>query len=47
MPDVVGETEENARSAIESARAARRQVTDKETDEDPGTVLEQSPATGK
>jgi eukaryotic-like serine/threonine-protein kinase len=48
VPDVVGETEENARSAIESAGLRVGKVTDKETvDEDPGTVLEQSPANGK
>jgi eukaryotic-like serine/threonine-protein kinase len=48
VPDVVGETEENARSAIESAGLRVGKVTDEETvDEDPGTVLEQSPANGK
>jgi serine/threonine-protein kinase len=48
VPDVVGETEDNARSAIESAGLRVGKVTDKETvDEDPGTVLEQSPAKGK
>jgi eukaryotic-like serine/threonine-protein kinase len=48
VPDVVGETEQNARSAIESAGLRVGKVTDKETvDEDPGTVLEQSPAKGK
>ena len=48
VPDVVGETEENARSAIEAAGLRVGKVTDEETaDEDPGTVLEQSPAKGK
>jgi beta-lactam-binding protein with PASTA domain len=48
VPDVVGETEDNARSAIEAAGLRVGEVTDKETvDEDPGTVLEQSPASGK
>jgi beta-lactam-binding protein with PASTA domain/tRNA A-37 threonylcarbamoyl transferase component Bud32 len=47
VPDVVGETEENARSAIEAAGLRVGEVTDKETvDKDPGTVLEQSPASG-
>ena len=48
VPDVVGETEENARSAIEAAGLSVGKVTDEETaDEDPGTVLAQSPAKGK
>jgi serine/threonine-protein kinase len=48
VPGVVGETEENARSAIEAAGLRVGEVTDKETvDKDPGTVLEQSPAAGK
>jgi serine/threonine-protein kinase len=47
VPDVVGETEENARSAIESAGLRVGKVTEQESvDEDPGTVLEQSPANG-
>jgi beta-lactam-binding protein with PASTA domain/tRNA A-37 threonylcarbamoyl transferase component Bud32 len=48
VPDVVGETEDNARNAIESAGLRVGEVTEKETvDKDPGTVLEQSPASGK
>jgi eukaryotic-like serine/threonine-protein kinase len=48
VPDVVGETRENARSAIESAGLRVGKVTEEESvDEDPGTVLEQSPANGK
>jgi eukaryotic-like serine/threonine-protein kinase len=48
VPDVVGETEDNARNAIESAGLRVGEVTEKETvDKDPGTVLEQSPAAGK
>jgi serine/threonine-protein kinase len=47
VPDVVGETEDNARSAIEAAGLRVGEVTAKETvDKDPGTVLEQSPAKG-
>jgi beta-lactam-binding protein with PASTA domain/tRNA A-37 threonylcarbamoyl transferase component Bud32 len=48
VPDVIGETEDNARSALEAAGLRVGEVTAKETvDEDPGTVLEQSPAKGK
>ena len=48
MPDVTGETEENARSAIEAAGLRVGKVTEEESaDEEPGTVLAQSPAAGK
>ncbi len=48
VPDVVGKTEENARSDIEAAGLRVGEVTEQETaDEDPGTVLKQTPAAGK
>jgi serine/threonine-protein kinase len=47
VPDVGGETEDNARSAIESAGLRVGKVTEEESDEDPGTVIAQSPAAGK
>ncbi len=47
VPDVGGETEDNARSAIESAGLRVGKVTEEESDEDPGTVIDQSPAAGK
>jgi serine/threonine-protein kinase len=46
VPDVDGETEDNARSAIESAGLRVGKVTEEESDEDPGTVIGQSPAAG-
>jgi eukaryotic-like serine/threonine-protein kinase len=46
VPDVVGETEENARSALEGAGLRAGEVTEEESDEEPGTVIEQSPAAG-
>jgi eukaryotic-like serine/threonine-protein kinase len=47
VPDVVGDSEENARSALEGAGLSVETV-DEETDaEDPGTVLEQDPAAGE
>jgi beta-lactam-binding protein with PASTA domain/tRNA A-37 threonylcarbamoyl transferase component Bud32 len=47
IPDVDGETEDNARSAIEAAGLRVGKVTEEESDEDPGTVIAQSPAAGK
>jgi beta-lactam-binding protein with PASTA domain/predicted Ser/Thr protein kinase len=48
VPDVVGESEDNARSALEDAGLRVGNVTEQESaDEDPGTVLEQDPAAGE
>jgi beta-lactam-binding protein with PASTA domain/tRNA A-37 threonylcarbamoyl transferase component Bud32 len=47
VPDVDGETEDNARSAIEAAGLRVGKVTEEESDQDPGTVVAQSPAAGK
>jgi beta-lactam-binding protein with PASTA domain/predicted Ser/Thr protein kinase len=47
VPDVTGETEDNARSALESAGLRVGKVTREESAEDPGTVIAQSPAAGK
>jgi eukaryotic-like serine/threonine-protein kinase len=47
VPDVTGETEDNARSAIEGAGLRVGKVTQQESSEDPGTVIKQSPAAGK
>jgi serine/threonine-protein kinase len=47
VPDVVGQSEDDARSALESAGLRVGQVTEQESaDEEPGTVLEQDPAAG-
>jgi eukaryotic-like serine/threonine-protein kinase len=48
VPDVVGESEDNARSALQDAGLRVGNVTEQESaDEDPGTVLEQDPAAGE
>jgi serine/threonine-protein kinase len=47
VPDVTNDTEENARSAIEGAGLRVGKVTEEESEEEPGTVLSQSPAAGK
>jgi serine/threonine-protein kinase len=47
VPDVTGETEDNARSAIEGAGLRVGKITQQESSEDPGTVIEQSPAGGQ
>jgi eukaryotic-like serine/threonine-protein kinase len=47
VPDVVGETEDNARSAIEGADLRVGKVTEQESEEEPGTVLSQNPAAGR
>ncbi|HET9740875.1 MAG TPA: PASTA domain-containing protein [Solirubrobacteraceae bacterium] len=46
VPDVVGESEDNARSALEGAGLRAGKVTEEESEEEPGTVIEQSPAGG-
>ena len=47
VPDVTGQSEENARSALEGAGLRVGKVTREESDEAPGTVIEQSPAAGE
>jgi eukaryotic-like serine/threonine-protein kinase len=47
VPDIGGQTEDNARNAIESAGLRVGKVTQEESDQDPGTVIDQSPAAGK
>jgi eukaryotic-like serine/threonine-protein kinase len=47
VPNVVGESEENARSALEAAGLRVGEVSQQESaDDEPGTVLEQNPAAG-
>jgi eukaryotic-like serine/threonine-protein kinase len=47
VPDVTGESEDNARSALESVGLRVGKITQEESGEAPGTVIEQSPATGE
>jgi beta-lactam-binding protein with PASTA domain len=47
VPDVTGESEDNARSALEGAGLRVGEVTEEESGEDPGTVIEQSPGAGE
>jgi serine/threonine-protein kinase len=47
VPDVTGDSEENARSAIEGAGLRVGEVTEEESGEEPGTVIGQSPAAGE
>ena len=47
VPDVTGESEDNARSALESAGLRVGQVNEEESGEEAGTVIEQSPAAGE
>ena len=48
VPDVVGRSEDDARSALEDAGLDVGDVSEQETgDEEPGTVLEQSPGAGE
>jgi eukaryotic-like serine/threonine-protein kinase len=47
VPDVTGETEDNARSTLEGAGLRVGKVTQEESDKDPGTVIDQTPAAGK
>ena len=47
VPDVVGDSEDEARSELEDAGLRAGDVTEQENaDEEPGTVLEQAPAPG-
>jgi serine/threonine-protein kinase len=46
VPDVTGESEDNARAALESAGLRVGEITREESGEAPGTVIEQSPAAG-
>jgi beta-lactam-binding protein with PASTA domain/predicted Ser/Thr protein kinase len=47
VPDVVGDSEDEARSALESAGLRAGEVSEREsTADEPGTVLEQDPAAG-
>ena len=47
VPDVTGESEDNARSALESAGLRVGKITREESGEAAGTVIEQSPAAGE
>jgi eukaryotic-like serine/threonine-protein kinase len=47
VPDVVGESENNARSELEGAGLRVGQVTEEASDQEPGTVIEQDPAAGE
>jgi eukaryotic-like serine/threonine-protein kinase len=47
VPDVTGESEDNARSALEGAGLRVGKITQEESGEAPGTVIEQSPAAGE
>jgi eukaryotic-like serine/threonine-protein kinase len=47
VPDVVGRSENNARSAIEGAGLRVGEVTEEASGEAPGTVIEQTPASGE
>jgi eukaryotic-like serine/threonine-protein kinase len=47
VPDVTGESEDNARSALESVGLRVGKITQAESGEAPGTVIEQSPAAGE
>ena len=47
VPDVTGESGENARSTLEGAGLRVGDVTEEESGEEPGTVIEQSPAAGE
>jgi serine/threonine-protein kinase len=47
VPDVTGESQENARSALEGAGLRVGKITREESGEAPGTVIEQSPAAGQ
>jgi beta-lactam-binding protein with PASTA domain/predicted Ser/Thr protein kinase len=47
VPDVVGQSEANARSEIEGAGLRVGKVTEKASEEESGTVIEQTPAAGE
>jgi eukaryotic-like serine/threonine-protein kinase len=46
VPEVTGESEDNARSALEGVGLRVGEVTEEESGEEPGTVIEQAPAAG-
>jgi serine/threonine-protein kinase len=46
VPDVTGETEDNARSALQDAGLRVGKVTEEESEEETGTVTGQDPAAG-
>jgi eukaryotic-like serine/threonine-protein kinase len=46
VPDVVGEAEDDARDAIEDAGLSVGEVTEEESEQEAGTVLEQDPTAG-
>jgi eukaryotic-like serine/threonine-protein kinase len=47
VPDVVGESEANARTELEGAGLRVGEVTEEASEEEPGTVIEQDPAAGE
>ena len=47
VPDVTGDSQDNARSALEGVGLRVGKITREESDEAPGTVIEQSPAAGE
>ncbi len=47
VPELTGDSEENARSALESAGLRAGRISREESEEPPGTVLEQSPGPGE
>jgi beta-lactam-binding protein with PASTA domain len=47
VPDVTGDSEDNARSALEGAGLRVGKITREQSGEAPGTVIEQSPAAGE
>jgi serine/threonine-protein kinase len=47
VPDVTGDSEDNARSALEGVGLRVGKITREESGEAPGTVIEQSPAAGE
>jgi beta-lactam-binding protein with PASTA domain len=47
VPDVTGDSEDNARSALEGAGLRVGEITREQSGEAPGTVIEQSPAAGE
>ena len=47
VPDVVGESEDSARDELQGAGLRVGEVTEEASEEEPGTVIEQSPASGE
>ena len=47
VPDVVGESEDGARDELQGAGLRVGEVTEEASEEEPGTVIEQSPASGE